>query len=193
MSADDSLAAMADSSPRFGIGDPVPPFSLPDTDGDAHAVPLTDAPPATVIVVTCNHCPYVIAWNPRLRAAAEAYAGRGVRFLGVHANDAGRYPADSFDHVRRLAREQHWPYPQLHDETQAVARALGAEVTPHVFVLDTEQRLAYRGAPDADHQDPSQDAAWLRGALDAVLAGRAVEQPETRARGCSVKWRGQPG
>ena len=58
-----------------------------------------------------------------------------------------------------------------------------------MFVLDAGQRLAYRGAPDADHQDPSQGAAWLRAALDAVLDGRAVEQPETRARGCSVKWR----
>jgi hypothetical protein len=91
--------------------------------------------------------------------------------------------------MRRFVREHEWPIPYLHDEAQDVARALGAEVTPHVFVLDAEQRLAYRGAPDADHQDPSQDAAWLRGALDAVLAGRPVAQPETRARGCSVKWR----
>jgi len=70
-----------------------------------------------------------------------------------------------------------------------VARALGAEVTPHVFVLDADQRLVYRGAPDADHRDPSQDAAWLRAALDAALAGEAVGEPETRARGCGVKWR----
>jgi peroxiredoxin len=174
---------------RFAIGDPVPPFALPDTEGEEHAVPLDAAPAATVLVVTCNHCPYVMAWNPRLRAVAEEYAGRGVRFLGIHANDATRYPADSLEHIRRLAREHAWPYPQLHDESQEVARALGAEVTPHVFVLDAEQRLAYRGAPDGDHQDPSQNAAWLRAALDAVLAGRPVEQPETRARGCSVKWR----
>jgi peroxiredoxin len=189
MGADDSLAAMAETSTHFGIGDPVPPFTLPDTEGTEHAVPLDAAPAATVLVVTCNHCPYVMAWNPRLSAVAEDYAGRGVRFLGIHANDASRYPADSLDHIRRLAREQQWPYPQLHDESQSVARALSAEVTPHVFVLDAEQRLAYRGAPDADHQDPSQNATWLRGALDAVLAGRPVEQPETRPRGCSVKWR----
>jgi peroxiredoxin len=181
---------MAETTTRFAIGDRVPPFALPDTEGEEQVVPLDAAPAATVLVVTCNHCPYVMAWNPRLRAVAEEYAGRGVRFLGIHANDASRYPADSLDHIRRLTREQNWPYPQLHDESQDVARALGAEVTPHVFVLDAEQRLAYRGAPDADHQDPSQDAAWLRAALDAVLAGRAVEQPETRARGCSVKWRG---
>jgi peroxiredoxin len=189
MRADDSLVRMADTVTRFGIGDPVPPFTLPDPDGEQHAVPLDPAPAATVLVVTCNHCPYVIAWTARLNAVAEEYAGRDVRFLGIHANDAVRYPADSLDHIRRLAGEGRWPYPQLHDETQEIARSLGAEVTPHVFVLDREQRLAYRGAPDADHRDESQNAAWLRAALDAVLAGRPVEQPETPARGCSVKWR----
>ena len=171
------------------LGDTVPAFALRDTDGAEHRVPLADAPPATVLVVTCLHCPYVIAWNPRLRAVAEEYAARGVRFLGIHPNDATRYPADSLDHIKRFAREHEWPYPNLHDESQDVARALGAEVTPHVFVLDGQQRLAYRGAPDADHRDPSQDAAWLRHALDAVLAGAAVAEPETPARGCSVKWR----
>src|SRR5918997_3006073 len=173
----------------FGLGDPVPPFALPDTEGGEHAAPLDEAPPATVLTVTCLHCPYVIAWNPRLRAVAEEYAPRGVRFLGIHSNDASRYPADSLDHMRRFVREQDWPYPFLHDESQQVARALGAQVTPHVYVLDGEQRLAYRGAPDADHRDPEQGAAWLRQALDAVLEDRDMEQPETQARGCSVKWR----
>ena len=171
------------------IGDAVPAFLLPDTDGVEHHVPGDEAPSATVLVVTCLHCPYVIAWNPRLRAVAEEYAPRGVRFLGIHANDATRYPADSLEHMKRFVREQHWPFPYLHDESQDVARALGAEVTPHVFVLDGQQRLVYRGAADADHRDPSQNAAWLRGALDAVLAGEAVSEPETQPRGCSVKWR----
>jgi peroxiredoxin len=173
----------------FALGDVVPAFALPDTDGHLHRAPLEDAPPATVLVVTCLHCPYVIAWNPRLRAVAEEYAPRGVRFLGIHANDSARYPADSPAHMKRFVEEQRWPFPNLHDESQDVARALGAEVTPHVFVLDGEQRLVYRGAPDADHRDPAQNAAWLRDALDSALAGTPVAQPETRARGCSVKWR----
>src|SRR5215207_10646565 len=180
---------MAETATRFGIGDPAPAFTLADTEGAVHEAPLADAPPATVLVVTCMHCPYVIAWNPRLRAVAEEYAPRGVRFLGIHANDATRYPAYSLDHMKRFVREHGWPYPYLHDEPQDVARALGAEVTPHVFVLDGQQRLVYRGDPDADHRDPSQDAAWLRRALDAVLAGEQVAEPETRARGCSVKGR----
>jgi peroxiredoxin len=180
---------MADTATTFGIGDPVPAFTLTDTEGERHELPADQAPPATVLIQSCNHCPYVVAWNPRLRAVAEDYAPRGVRFLAVHSNDPVRYPADSPERMAEFVRRQNWPIPYAFDESQDVARALGSERTPQVFVLDGEQRLAYHGAPDADHTDPSQNAAWLRAALDAVLAGQPVERPETPARGCSVKWR----
>jgi len=173
----------------FALGDTAPDFTLADTDGAQHALPADPAPPATVVVVTCNHCPYVIAWNPRLRAVAEDYAPHGVRFLAVNANDAARYPADSPAAMKRFVRDQSWPIPYLHDATQEVARALLAEVTPHVFVLDADHRLRYRGAPDADHNDESQGAKWLRDALDAVLSGEDPDPADTAPRGCSVKWR----
>ena len=174
----------------FELGDLVPAFTLTDTAGIPHALPAEPAPPATVLVVTCNHCPYVIAWNPRLRAVAEDYSPRGVRLLAINANDADRFPADSPAAMKRFVDDQSWPFPYLHDASQEVARALDAEVTPHVFVLDADQRLRYHGAPDADHEDPSQNASYLRDALDAVLAGSAPSTDETRARGCSVKWKG---
>lgn len=174
----------------LALGDPIPALVLPDTEGREHAAPADPPPPATVVIVTCNHCPYVIAWNPRLRHVAEDYADRGVRFLQINANDAERYPADSLEHMRRFVGDQDWPIPYLHDADQTTAAALGARVTPHVFVFDAQQRLVYRGAPDCDHQEPAEGAAWLRAALDDVLAGRAVDKAETRPRGCSVKWRG---
>ena len=84
------------------------------------------------------------------------YADRGVRFLAINSNDAERYPADSFEAmVERVEEEGDWPHPYLHDESQEVARAWGAEKTPHVFVLDGEGRLRYHGAPDADYEDAS--------------------------------------
>jgi len=173
----------------FRLGDTVPSFELPDTTGAVHAVPHDQPPPATVIVVMCNHCPYVVAWNPRVRAVAEDYAPHGVRFLSINSNDATRYPADSYERMQQFAGDQGWPFPYLHDASQDVARALDAEGTPHVFVLDSEHRLRYRGAPDGDHGDQSRNAAWLRTALDEVLAGVEVSTPATPARGCSVKWR----
>jgi peroxiredoxin len=178
-----------DRGMSFELGDPAPAFSLTDTEGGAHAVPADPAPPATVLVVTCNHCPYVVAWNPRLCAVAEDYAPRGVRFLAINANDPARYPADSPEAMARFVCDQGWPMPYLFDESQDVARALDALVTPHVFVLDGDHRLRYRGAPDADHGDPSQNAGYLRDALDAVLDGREPPVTDTRPRGCSVKWR----
>ena len=174
----------------LALGDPIPAFTLRDTEDREHVVPADPPPPSTVVTVTCNHCPYVIAWNPRLRDVAQDYAPRGVRFLQLNANDADRYPADSLERMRQFVRDQSWPIPYLHDADQSAAAALGAQVTPHVFVFDPQQRLAYRGAPDGDHQEPGERAGWLRAALDDVLAGRAVENPETRARGCSVKWSG---
>jgi hypothetical protein len=112
-----------------------------------------------------------------------------VRFLAINSNNPETHPADSPQRMAQFVREQDWPIPYAFDESQDVARALGSQRTPELFVLDAEQRLAYHGAPDADHGDPSQNAAWLRGALDAILAGTAPDQAETPARGCSVKWR----
>lgn len=166
------------------IGDEAPAFSLPATDGSEHG---PDG--VTAVVFTCNHCPYALAWHDRLTQVARDYEGR-VRFLAVNPNDAERYPRDSFDAMReRVEADGGWPYPYLRDESQEVARAYGAQTTPDVFVLDAAGVLRYRGAPDVDHRDESQAAAWLREALDAVLAGEQPERPETQPVGCSVKWR----
>lgn len=168
------------------IGEQAPEFELPDTAGQMQA---PDGAAATVIVFTCNHCPYALAWNDRILEAARDYADRGVRFLAINPNDAQRYPRDSYEAMQRRVAEEHWPMPYLRDESQQVARAYGARVTPDVFLLDADGRLRYRGAPDQDYEDPSQNAAWLRQALDAVLEGSAPEPVETRPVGCSIKWR----
>ena len=170
----------------FAVGDSAPPFDLPDTDGLRHGL---DRAPATVVVFTCNHCPYALAWHDRIAQVARDYAGHGVDVVAINPNDAERYPADSLKAMQaRVARED-WPMPYLHDASQEVARAYGARTTPDVFVVDRHGRLRYRGAPDADHGDPSLGAAWLRDALDDVLAEREVRRPETEPVGCSIKWR----
>ena len=172
----------------ISIGDTAPGFDLPDTEGQRHSLDGDQNGP-TVVVFTCNHCPYALAWQDRIADAARDYSPRGVRFLAVNSNDAERYPADSYEKMQQRVRDEQWPLPYLHDESQQVARAFGAKVTPDVFVLDSDNRLRYRGAPDEDYDEPSHNAAWLRAALDALLEGRDPSPAETDPVGCSVKWR----
>jgi hypothetical protein len=164
------------------VGDVAPDFSLPDTNGEEHG---PDG--LTVVVFTCNHCPYALAWHERIVGAARDYDG--VRFLAVNPNDAERYPADSYEAMKQRVASEDWPMPYLRDESQEVARAFDAKTTPDVFVLDSERRVRYRGAPDADHRREEENAAWLRRALDAVLAGEEPDPPETDPVGCSIKWK----
>jgi hypothetical protein len=171
------------------VGGLAPPLELPDTEGAMHTLPMPGEALATVVVWTCNHCPYALAWHDRLVAVARDYADRGVRFLAVNSNDAERYPRDSLDAMRDRVRAEEWPFPYLHDSTQDAARAWNAQVTPHLYVLDSDLRVRYEGAPDANHADPSLDAAWLREAIDAVLAGGEPERTATEPVGCSIKWR----
>ena len=128
------------------IGVQVPDFELPDTDGNTHS---PDGHPATVVVFTCNHCPYALAWHDRITAVARDYGDRGVRFLAINSNDAQRYPRDSYEAMKQRVATERWPLPYLRDESQDVAHAYGAQVTPDVFVLDAQRRLRYRGAPDS--------------------------------------------
>lgn len=163
-------------------------FSLPDTDGALHE---PGGAPVTVVVFTCNHCPYALAWHERLIAVARDYRQQGVKVLLINSNDAARYPKDGPEQMRERVRAGEFDgVPYLHDASQEVAHAYGARTTPDVFVLDADLRLRYRGAPDADHTDPSLQARWLRDALDAVLAGREPDPARTEPVGCSIKWRG---
>ncbi len=171
------------------IGDPAPEFELTDTNGTTWSVTDSGAQPATVVLFTCNHCPYALAWHDRIAQTARDYADRGVRFLAINPNDSERYPRDSYEAMKQRVAAEDWPMPYLHDATQKVARAYAAEKTPHLFVLDADSRLRYAGAPDADYDDPMLRAQWLREALDAVLAGADPARPQTRAVGCSIKWR----
>jgi peroxiredoxin len=172
----------------LSIGDVAPQFTLTDTTGENRSSNGAGTA-ATVVVFTCNHCPYALAWHDRIADAARDYAGQGVRFLAINANDADRYPRDSYEAMQQRVEREDWPMPYLHDSTQEVARAYGARTTPDVFVLDGDGRLRYRGAPDADYDDPAQRAVWLRDALDAVLAGQEPERTETKPVGCSIKWK----
>jgi len=164
-------------------------FTLPDTGGVDHTLSELAAQGAVAVIFTCNHCPYALAWHDRLIDVAGAYAPRGGATLFINSNDAERYPADSLEAMRARVAAEPWTGPYLHDRTQEVARAFGARTTPDVFVVDSEMRVRYRGAPDEAYDDPAANALWLREALDDVLSGVELRRPETEPIGCSIKWR----
>jgi peroxiredoxin len=165
------------------IGDQAPTFALEDTQGLTYEL---DRAPATVLVFTCNHCPYSLAWHQRIVDVAKDYADRGVRMLAINPNDAERYPRDSLEAMRtRVERGDFEGVPYLRDESQSVARAYGAKTTPDVYVLDGGGVLRYRGAPGGDYDD----TGFMRDAIDAVLTGAEPDPAKTKPVGCSIKWK----
>ena len=173
----------------IALGTTAPDFDLPGVDGESHSLADYADAEALVLVQSCNHCPYVQAWEDRMSAIQRDYEGRGVRLVAVSSNDAEAYPEDSFEEMRKRAERRGFTFDYLYDEPQAVARALGAERTPEVFLFDRDRRLRYHGAIDDSRDDRSVSRHYLRDALDAVLDGREPAVTETPAVGCTVKWR----
>ncbi|HJY26290.1 MAG TPA: thioredoxin family protein [Actinomycetes bacterium] len=173
---------------RLTVGDTAPPFALPDTGGAV--VPLEPKEhAATVVVFTANSCPFARAWHDRIQAVARDYADRDVAVLQLISNDETDHPEDSVEAMKRRVDAGELAGPFLRDEEQSAAQDYGATATPEVFVIDREGVVRYHGAPDGDHDNPAENARFLREALDDVLAGREVQRPTTSPAGCSMKWR----
>ncbi len=175
-------------STMVALGSPCPDFALPGVDGkvwhrdDFHA-------PILLVVVMCNHCPYVQAVDGRINALAEEFKDR-CDVVGINANDAEAYPEDGFDAMRSRARDQGFAFPYLWDEAQGVARAFGAVCTPEFFLYDGARSLRYRGRLDDNWKDPKAVARReLFEAVQALLSGGGPSETQHPSMGCSIKWR----
>jgi peroxiredoxin len=146
---------------------------------------------ATVVMFLSNHCPYVRHLQEALVKLALDYRGKGVGFIAVCSSDTETYPEDSPDRMRVVGQRLGFPFPYLHDETQAVARAYEAACTPDFFVFDADLRLAYRGQFDDSRPGNSApvNGRDLRVALNALLAGTPVPAEQKPSTGCGIKWR----
>ncbi len=165
-------------------------FSLPGVDGNTYSLADYGDKNAVVVVFTCNHCPWAQAWEDRINQIQVDYGGKGVQVLAINANDSVSHPGDSFDKMKERAAEKGYKIPYLHDESQDVARAYGAERTPEVFLFDGSGNLQYHGAVDDNGEDPAAvQSAYLREALDAVLAGKSPVTQQTPPKGCTIKWK----
>lgn len=175
----------------LAIGSKCPDFrDLPATDGRSHSLSELEGAAALVVIVSCNHCPYVIAYEERIVALSKRFGPRGARFVAVNANDVARYPEDDLAHMKARAGERGFDFWYLRDDPQAFVRALGARFTPEAFLFDASLALRYHGRIDDDHSSAARARSHdLADAIEAVLGGRAPRVAETQAVGCSVKWK----
>ena len=171
------------------LGTRAPAFALPAVDGSRRSLDEYADAQALAVVWSCNHCPYVQAWEDRMISIQRDYGDRGFRLVAINSNDVERYPADSFEAMRERAHERGFNFDYLFDEDQSVARAYGPERTPEVFLFDRQRRLVYHGAIDDSYDETAVRMHYLRDALDALLAGGEPPVAETPPVGCTVKWR----
>jgi peroxiredoxin len=181
------------------IGSPAPDFSLPGTDGRSHRLADFSAAKALCLIFTCNHCPDSVGAAARMEQIHQDYKDKGVALVAINPNhpdslrpdELGYSPfGDSFAEMAPFAADYKWSFPYLYDaEKQELATACGAQSTPHVFLFDGARKLVYTGRMDDGARNPGPvEKSYLRDALDAVLAGKAVAEPVTRSFGCSTKW-----
>jgi peroxiredoxin len=182
---------VATPSRMLALGTAAPPFDLPDTDGKN--VSLSDFKDSRAILVMfiCNHCPFVRHVRPELARLGRDYPSQGVAVVAISSNDVTAFPDDSPEMMRREKNEAGYTFPYLYDETQAVAKAYRAACTPDFFLFDAGRRLVYRGQLDDSRPGNNLPVTGgdLRGALDAVLAGRPVSGAQKPSLGCNIKWK----
>ncbi|KQH77038.1 alkyl hydroperoxide reductase [Mycobacterium gordonae] len=182
---------MAIESTMLELGTPAPHFALPEHATGA-TLSLDDLTgPALVVTFICNHCPYVQHVADGLAELGRDLVERGVPMVAISSNDVVAYPQDGPDQMVAEAERHGWTFPYLYDESQDVARAFSAACTPDTFVFDADRRLVYRG--QLDDSRPKNElpvtAADVRGAVEAVLAGRPVDPNQRPSIGCGIKWR----
>ncbi len=176
--------------PKIKIGDAAIPFTLPGVDGQNHTLSDYSNKAIVVIIFSCNHCPYVRAWQDRMVQIQADYANKHVQMIAINANDTYNNPDDSFANMKKQALENGFNFIYLYNESQNIARAYGAERTPEVFLFDHNSILQYHGAIDDNFQEPHEVTHhYLRDALDAVINHHPPPLIETRVVGCTIKWK----
>lgn len=172
------------------IGSIAPDFNLEGVDGKKYSLSSFADKKALIIIFSCNHCPYVQAYEGRIKQIQEDYKNQRVTVVAINSNDDVNYPDDSFENMKKRASEQKFNFLYLRDEDQSVARSYDATHTPEIFLFDKEQKLTFHGKIDDNWQEPKKvQNQYLKNALDELLTGKEISVPETFTIGCTIKWK----
>jgi len=174
----------------IGASIPMSDAKMKNIDDKEVTIAQVEGSAGTLVVFTCNHCPFAKAWESRIVALGNAYQAKGIGVIAINSNDPSAYSDDSFESMQKRADKNGMKFPYVVDATSAVARAFGATKTPEAFLFDKSGKLVYHGAVDDNKEDADQvENPYLKNALDAVVAGTAVAVQETKSIGCSIKFR----
>jgi len=178
------------SDNKLKIDSAIPDFSLIGVDDKTYSLNSFSDKNILIVIFSCNHCPYVQAYEDRIILVQKEFANDGVQIIAINSNDDVKYPDDSFDEMKKRAALKKFNFPYLRDETQEVAKAFGATHTPQIFLFDKQRKLKYEGKIDDNWQQPDRvKSAYLKDAITEVLNEKEVSVPETFSIGCTIKWK----
>jgi len=177
-------------TPICDFGWKAPDFTLKDPDGHAFTLSQNLGDKGLLVMFICNHCPYVQAVLDKIVRDARDLAREGVGVIAISSNDPSDYPEDSFEQMKRVAKQHSFGFPYAFDETQEVARAYGAVCTPDFFGFDRDLRLAYRGRLDDSGRSPKEGnrRELYEAMVQTARTGKAPAEQHP-AMGCSIKWK----
>ena len=172
------------------LGTPAYDFALDGIDDNIHSLKNYSEKKIIVIIFMCNHCPYVKAVLQRLIDLQTETRELGVQLVGINSNDAEKYPDDSFDSMKTIAKEKGLNFPYLFDASQETAKAYDAVCTPDIYAYGPERKLLYRGRIDDnwEHEEKVTQRN-LKEAIDFIIAGKELSSDQTPSMGCSIKWK----
>jgi peroxiredoxin len=186
-----ALMLLATSAAALDLGGAIPDREVKMRGVDGREVAIADIAGAkgTLVIFTCNHCPWAKAWETRIVALGNAARARGIGVIAINANDPAAHAEDGFDEMVSRAKTRGFQFPYVVDTGSKVARAFGAERTPEAFLFDAEGTLVYHGTIDDNAEDANAvKQHYLADAVDAVATGKPVQLKETKALGCSIKY-----
>jgi len=184
---------VASSAAALQPGDSAPQRDVKMRNVDGREVSIADIAgiKGTLVIFTCNHCPWAKAWETRIVALGNTYRGKGIGVIAVNANDPSEHAEDGFDEMVQRAKQRDFQFPYVVDKGSTVARAFAAQRTPEVFLFDASGKLVYHGTIDDNAEDAGAvKQHFLGDALEAVANGQPVALQETKALGCTIKYYG---
>jgi len=174
----------------IGAAAPMADQKMMNVDGKEISVADVRGTKGTLVIFTCNACPWAKAWEDRIVALGNEFQKKGIGVIAVNANDPAKAADDGYDQMKARAKDKGFGFPYVVDSTSKVARAYGASRTPEAFLFDASGKLVYHGTIDDNAQEPDKvQSRYLKDALTAVSSGQDVAVKETKALGCGIKFR----